>query len=276
MRPDDMGNMDDMNSGEYYTAQQPNTASMSQSVPWEDNQNVPYEFGTPRERTAQPDNAAWTPFEPVEVLLNPEFANGPQVADDDEACDMALTPTASEFDVQTPACEFDDLARSPERAETPPADTPMRQFEASLPMRDPAEVAARVNFFQDSIQEEVDTDVQTPVPTPGTERARLNPEFPTYPDQECQMLDEDVMRAAPDTPGTDILNPGQEQTYSAATPGWTWEETATPDAMKQAPLSPCDSLTFDREAFSAALQDAIAEGTGMAMAENNTSPSLFH
>ena len=183
-------------------------------------QGVPCTCRTRQERTAQPDDAvwtpvkpvkmpmntefanghqvaddgeAWTPVEPVEVPMNPEFANGPQEADDDEVYNMALTPTASEFDAQTPAWEFDDLTQSPGRAETPPTATPMRQFEASLSIRDPAEAAAQVNFFQDVIQEEVNTDVQSPVPTPGTEMARLDAGLPTYAEQGFRMLNEDVI-----------------------------------------------------------------------------------
>lgn len=238
LEPDTMDNMD---AGDYYIDEQPGGAFMFQDVPWEDSQDVPCEWGA-QERTAQPADMAWTPVEPAEVPENSRFANGTQGFDDDEPCDMALTPVASDFDVQTPSWEFDGITRSPGRAETPLADTPMRQFEASLPMGDPAEAAARVNLFQDALQEEIRADAQTPVPTLDTEMTRLDTEFPTYPERDFRVLNE------------------EEQDYAGLASGSSWNAPDTPGAAEQTPSSSCDSLAFDREAFSAALQDAISEG----------------
>lgn len=261
-------NMDNMNTGDYYTDAQPSAAFMPQRVPWDDNQDASCKCGTRQELTSQHADMAWAPVEPVEVPRSTRFANGTQGVDHDESCDMALTPIASEFDLQTPSWESFDLTRSPWRAETPLADTPMRVFEASLPMGDPAEAAAQVN-----LQEEVCTDAQNPVPTPDTEIARLDAEFPTYPEQDFRVLNEDVMWVTPSTPGGDMPTPRQEQDYAGLTPGWRWEAPDTPGATEQAPSSPCGSLAFDREAFSAALQDAI---TGMDMGDDSFSPSPFH
>lgn len=269
---------DNMNTGEYCMDQPPNAAFMFQGVPWEDHQIVPCKCGTPRERTARPADTTWTPVKPLDVPGSPEFTNGPQAVDDDESCDMALTPTAAEFDAPTPTWEFDCLTRSLGRAETPPADTPMRLFEASLPMGDPVEAAAQVNLFEDTPQEEPEeSEAQAPVPTPGTEISHLDTEFPTCPEQDFRVLDEDCMRGAPPTPGADMRTP-QEQHYPALNPGWGWEPPATPKIWEQVPSSPLDPLLFDREAFAAALQDSIPEGTGMDMRDENAgmSPSPFY